>query len=711
MVGVTLFLLLWGAYQALDARDTRTSWMNVNGTYNDGLVPVTELSNSEALITQVNDYYRGASIELMDVATTSTTTLTFDALETVPSAGEYYASPAAADLIASVPANELGDRYGDMVGVLPDTMLASPDSLAVIAGRTINTLADRDNMIEVHDLAGRDAALSVNYQAVTIIGGIAVLMPVLLLVGIVTQLGATERRERFATLRLIGAPTRVITAISAWETAATALVGGVAGIALAYALRPVAALVSIDSGTFYVDDLTVSLPVSILVVLATVVASTVTAVLRIRAAQIGPLGAARSMVERAPSWRRLILLVAGLLLMIETTFAVMLGIDVPLQGVLLIIGFVMTAIGLLIAGPYLTFLAGRLMSRFSTSAEGVIAANRIRRTPAATFRAVSGLVVAVFMVSVFAGAATTGTPEQLSGGALPAGALVQSVSSNSGSIEERNQELDNALAGVAETPGVTGVARLFVQEESDSVFVGGFVMSLDSAETLGLVAAEESVPAGPFVWTPFDLVYLTDSTRFQAQNADAITAETTVYSSAVVVTTDGTPAAIERARTALELAPIAAMATAPPGTPLELAGETVDTMAASYASLAYLGIGVATFIAAFSLAISAVAAVLDRKRVLGLLRLLGMPVSALRRIVGYEAAVPLLAVVALSIGLGFGVAQMILVGLTGGSRTIGWPDPRFLIALGASAVLAAAAVVTTFGTIRRNTEVTTTRFE
>jgi hypothetical protein len=31
--------------------------------------------------------------------------------------------------------------------------------------------------------------------------------------------------------------------------------------------------------------------------------------------------------------------------------------------------------------------------------------------------------------------------------------------------------------------------------------------------------------------------------------------------------------------------------------------------------------------------------------------------------------------------------------------------------MGASAVLAAAAVVTTFGTIRRNTEVTTTRFE
>ncbi|WP_166793172.1 FtsX-like permease family protein [Cryobacterium lactosi] len=119
----------------------------------------------------------------------------------------------------------------------------------------------------------------------------------------------------------------------------------------------------------------------------------------------------------------------------------------------------------------------------------------------------------------------------------------------------------------------------------------------------------------------------------------------------------------------------------------------------------------ATFIAAFSLAISGVAAVLDRKRVLGLLRLLGMPVSEFRRIVSYEAAVPLLAVVALSSGLGLIVAQLILVGLTNGSRTIGWPDPLFLVALVISAALAVSAVVTTFGAIRRKTEVTSTRFE
>lgn len=73
---------------------------------------------------------------------------------------------------------------------------------------------------------------------------------------------------------------------------------------------------------------------------------------------------------------------------------------------------------------------------------------------------------------------------------------------------------------------------------------------------------------------------------------------------------------------------------------------------------------------------------------------------------------PLLAVV-LSAALGLLAAWMLLTGLTGGggSRTLGWPDPLYYLALGGSLLLAIGAVTATFGTIRRNTAIASTRFE
>jgi ABC-type antimicrobial peptide transport system permease subunit len=148
-----------------------------------------------------------------------------------------------------------------------------------------------------------------------------------------------------------------------------------------------------------------------------------------------------------------------------------------------------------------------------------------------------------------------------------------------------------------------------------------------------------------------------------------------------------------------------------PGTRADAAGAYVRTMVNSYATLAYLGVGVATLVSAVSLGVATTAAMLDRKRVLGLLRLMGMRVSTLRRIIGYETAAPLLVIVALCIGLGFLTAYLILTGLTDGTRTIGMPDGRYFLALATSVLLAAVAVVSTFGAIRRNTAISSTRFE
>ena len=119
----------------------------------------------------------------------------------------------------------------------------------------------------------------------------------------------------------------------------------------------------------------------------------------------------------------------------------------------------------------------------------------------------------------------------------------------------------------------------------------------------------------------------------------------------------------------------------------------------------------ATVISAVSLAVSTSTAILDRRRVLGLLRLMGMPVSTVQRVVLAEAALPLATVFALCVGLGFLVAWCVVASLTEGRRTVSWPNRSYFLALATSLLLAAAAVVGTFRTARKNTEVAVTRFE
>ncbi len=130
----------------------------------------------------------------------------------------------------------------------------------------------------------------------------------------------------------------------------------------------------------------------------------------------------------------------------------------------------------------------------------------------------------------------------------------------------------------------------------------------------------------------------------------------------------------------------------------------------SLATLAYIGIAITVFIAGVSLSVATAAAILDRKRIFGLLRLVGMPSNTLRNIVVIEAVVPLLAVVALSIGFGFMVAWLIIEGLST-DRSMHWPDGRYVLTIVASTLLAAGAVVATFGIVRSNTTISQTRFE
>src|SRR5262249_1070709 len=91
-----------------------------------------------------NDIYQGQTIERLDVAALGPDAPVPPGISKLPSAGQYYASPALAALLRTVPAGQLGDRFpGTLAGTIGQRALTGPDELVVYVGYTPAQLATR----------------------------------------------------------------------------------------------------------------------------------------------------------------------------------------------------------------------------------------------------------------------------------------------------------------------------------------------------------------------------------------------------------------------------------------------------------------------------------------------------------------------------------------------------------------------------------------
>lgn len=714
-VGVCLLLLLWGGANGLSARDDRGAWLRETGrpsvavpltadpAMSGPAAPVPLTADTVLMEANPLEVFRSQLITRRDVAALGSTTVKIPGIGTPPVPGGYYASPALQQLIESTPRDELGDRFGTFAGTIDDAALPGPDSLIVVTGATEAELRQSGRAFLVSDFTtnpyGGSAAA---YNTVLSIGAIAVFFPVLLLISIVTGLGAAQRRERFATLRLIGASPQVVSRIAAVESAVPSLIGAVLGVVLAVALSPVAAQIPVNGTRMFAADLTTGWAAAAAVVAVVVAASALVAAHRTARAGIGPLGVTRAVHEKTPTVWRIVPLLAGLAAMITAVLLIrVLEVRLPwLESPLLIVGFLLVLVGIVVVGPWLTRLVSRLGLRQARSAAAVIAASRIQRNPAATFRSVSGLVVAVFVVSVFAGASSiiesAEAPPARPGLLQPA-----SLHATVGAGHTPDQAAE-AARHARELPGIRsaivgyGPAALSDRDASPEIY-----LRAADAPALGF----QDIPATEIVTVDTSFLYSWTKQPLALTPVPAASLDGMVPV-VIVLGTDGTPDAMDRARTLLNSSGVTAH---PATTPMDTELQSPTRLVHGLAVLAYLGMFVAIAIAGLSLAVATASAILDRKRVLGLMRLMGMPVSVLRRIVTLEAAVPLLTVMLLSVGLGFLVAWLMVTGINDAYR-VTWPAPDYFMALGLSLILALGAVTATFGVVRNNTAMTATRF-
>ena len=216
----------------------------------------------------------------------------------------------------------------------------------------------------------------------------------------------------------------------------------------------------------------------------------------------------------------------------------------------------------------------------TVAASAATAGNRIRRTHSATFRSVSGLVVAVFMVSVFAGAATTAdrsAAPSVGPGLLAVSTLIQYLEPSSDAPDPA--QTDAEYARLAAIPGVTGVVTVHRHDSGDGPDVGRLLLLADAANGLGLGA----VPSAAVVSVNSDVLTGAPAVFTPAEATDVAK----LTPSILLLGTDGSTAAVERARTALQSSTIFTTGGVPAGTRTDLADDRLQSMAASYATLAY----------------------------------------------------------------------------------------------------------------------------
>lgn len=472
MIGVALVLLLWGGASNLGERSIRGSaadWPSGDRYLYDPAL----LGDDEAAVRATLDYFDGTPIPVLHIAVTESTTMTAPGLERIPGPGEYVASPAMVALIDENPGELLGDRYGARTGEISRDGLSSPDQLQLFVGHSAAELLELSggSALLLTEFEGTDFD-SAAYRALTIVGVIAVLTPVLLLIGIVTNLGSAQRAERIATLRLIGASPRQVARLTAAETAIATAVGSLLGVGVYFLLIPLAAQMPINDGRFYYRDLVASPWEIAAVVVAAVGLSVLVAYRRAVRSDLGPLGGSRERHERPPRATSFIPLAIGVALMGVGVWLASEGYATSMP--LMIGAFVLIIGGILWSGPHLTATVATAVARHASGPTAVIAMGRIVRHPRAAFRAVSGLIVAVFTATVFAVAVTSSEeipPVPNEPGSIRADVLAAHVS-----VDQDHELLDRVRGEIEALSGVTAAVIASQNHDAEMVFaaVGTF---------------------------------------------------------------------------------------------------------------------------------------------------------------------------------------------------------------------------------------------
>jgi hypothetical protein len=748
--GTAILLFALSFEPALQVRYDHAAWRDTPGELD------LATADRGLMLARTDDHWQGRPLVRMDVAALSPNAPVPPGLDHVPAAGQAYVSPALASLVAATPPDELGDRFGAISGAIADTGLMAPDELAVIVGRAPADLRAEGARV-VTSLAGSGKIPMPRnplIQVLVLVAVIGALAPVAVLVATATRLSAARRERRLAALRLAGATPWQVTVAAAVEALAATVPGALGGVLVFFALRPLIARVPLMGATWFPESIAPPIGPAIALLAVVPVVGVAAAVVALRRLSISPLGVQRR--ERPGPLRRLRLapLAAMVAAFVALLVAIVAGGAAGQTWMLWALGgsFLGIIVGVAYAGPWVTLVVGSAITRLARGPIGLLAGRRLVDDPRASFRAIGGVVMAVFVGSAYLSIASTTSSlvsstlqlavsrdvleARLTDGALAEQAATRLRTTTGVAavavLREIVVQLPDAPDGSTPPTAVISDCRSFIAVLAatdvncgpglEHLGPGGTPITTGTAIAFGFLSTYPVIPVGPAgnvsLAIPSDRIdrYAPDDTGSRAANLPAVLIEPAALGAALaslpatrlIVRTDGSPTATERARTIIEAAmPTSVVATI---------GEEAADGSASLSELGRvvsLGVVVAMVIAGASLAIAVVTGLLERRMPFALLRLAGMPVRRLQAVLLVEAAAPLAAVAVLSAVLGTLVAQLLIRAILASRADLSLPVldggvVGLLIVAMASALAVVAAALPLVGPI---TETQETRFE
>lgn len=391
MLGVTaattLILILTTLPHAAEARGQRASWQT-NGTAGGQPTP-SLVTPTEGSITS-KDYVSGRKMIRLDV----TAERRYSGPQPrMPGPGEVLLSPKLAELGERLPPGRLAARFpGRVTGSIDEQYLRFPGQLVAVVGHAPGTLSPET--AEKFLARTNDAML----WLIAPLGIVLLAVPGFVLVGSAARLTAARRERRLAALRLSGAtPAQVVGTVVA-ETGIAAVVGTVLGALLLLPSRFLVAMVPWSGGTWMVSDFTPSSTSLLVVGLAVPVTVVLAAVSGLYRVVRSPLGAAMEHSQPPPRkiWR------AVLVAAVAVAFGWAVGSAEEAASYLVLalaLGAVMLCASVL--GPLVTSWVGKLFVRTWRGPSTLLAGRRLRDAPKAAYRSASGVVLAVFVGTLF----------------------------------------------------------------------------------------------------------------------------------------------------------------------------------------------------------------------------------------------------------------------------------------------------------------------
>jgi hypothetical protein len=660
-VGVLLLLFTLTAMPVLQRHIDRLAWHRTTA-----LSPPT--APDPALWLAVTDRYAGRDIIRAHVAALGPRPPVPPGVDRLPGPGEVVVSPALAELMRTVPDDQLRDRFpGQVIGTIGPDGLIAPAELVGIVGRTPEELRDTDGAVEIRGIEQPGKRISLYGFSRFLISLVAVLIvgPVVVFVAMVTRIGAARREQRFTAIRLAGATRLQTAALAATETAAAAIAGTLLGwLGFLAARTTVAGHVTLGHGIpIFVEDLQAPIRQLLLVLVAVPVLAVATTLVALHRVHISPLGAQRR--ERRPSPRdwRLVPLVAGIVGVwySEKAQSDPAFVDSTLFRWVSNLSPLSILVGLVLAGPLVCFWISRGLARSSGRATTLIAARRIAADPYTTSYAVSGVALAMFVATTLGLIASAERPV----GADRRAALHRGVVAVHalGAPEAALAPLMSSDAVVARS----GPGQLVVVRCADLARVSDVACPLPAS-----LDGPDPQPATELFVVPNR--YGPAGFSEPGPEAGRLPVQT------VFVPTDGTLAAEERVRTLA--------ATAVPSARTETDGELAARTADEFAWVDGVlppAMAFVLLVAACSLTVATVSGLMERRRPFALLRASGVRLGELRRVALLETGLPL---VITTLG-GMGTAMLVMYMITP-SGEWGLPGARFLAGLGLALVAALA---------------------